>query len=100
MRAGRGAKIGPNLYGMPGRVAGSYPDFAYGDAMQTLGATGFKWNEADFTRYVAGPTEFLPGKLSDPAARGKMGFKLAKEQDAHDVWAYITSLSPAPAASN
>ena len=31
-------------------------------------------------------------------ARGKMMFKLGKEADAQNVWAYIASLSPAPAA--
>jgi cytochrome c len=95
--AGKGAKTGPNLYGMPGRVAGTYPEFKYGDDMVALGATGFKWNEADFVTYVADPSKFLAGKLSDKSARGKMMFKLADAKAAGDVWAYISSLSPAPA---
>lgn len=94
---GRGAKVGPNLYGLPGRVAGSYEGFSYGASMKALGETGFVWNEADLVAYVSDPTGFLKDKLGDPSARGKMMFKLAKEQDAHDVWAYIVSLSPAVA---
>lgn len=93
--AGKGAKIGPNLYGMPGRVAGSYEGFEYGEAMKALGATGFTWNEADFVTYVADPSKFLQAKLNDKGARGKMMFKLANETDAQNVWAYIVSLSPA-----
>jgi cytochrome c len=95
--AGKGAKTGPNLYGMPGRLAGTYPGFKYGDAMIALGATGFKWNEADLVTYVADPSKFLEAKLGDSKARGKMMFKLAKADDAANVWAYIASLSPAPA---
>lgn len=98
--AGKGSKTGPNLYGMPGRVAGTYPDFKYGESMVALGATGFKWNEADFVAYVADPTKFLQEKLGDKKAKGKMMFKLPKEEDAKNVYAFIASLSPAPAASN
>lgn len=95
--AGKGAKTGPNLYGMPGRVAGTYPEFKYGEAIVALGATGFKWNEADFVAYVADPSKFLEDKLGDKKARGKMMFKLPKEEDAKNVYAFIASLSPAPA---
>ena len=95
---GRGAKVGPNLYGLPGRLAGTFEGFTYGASMKTLGESGFAWNEADLVAYVSDPTGFLKDKLADTSARGKMMFKLAKEQDAHDVWAYIVSLSPAMAA--
>ena len=95
--AGHGGKVGPNLYGMAGRLAGTYPDFSYGDAMKALGATGFKWNLTDFLAYVKSPSEFLQAKESNPAAKGKMMFKLASDKDAQDVWAYILSLSLPPA---
>lgn len=97
--AGKGAKTGPNLYGLPGRVAGSVEGFKYGDDIVALGATGFQWSEADFVSYVADPSKFLQEKLSDSKARGKMMFKLPKADDAANVWAYIVSLSPAPAAN-
>ncbi|OYU17257.1 MAG: cytochrome C [Rhodobacteraceae bacterium PARR1] len=95
--AGKNAKTGPNLYGMPGRVAGTYPDFKYGESIVALGATGFVWNEADFVTYVADPAKFLKTKLDDKGAKSKMSFKLGKEEDAKNVWAYIVSLSPAAA---
>jgi cytochrome c len=60
---------------------------------------GFVWNEADFTAYVADPTSFLKDKLADKKAKGKMAFKLAKPEDAANVWAYIVSLSPAVPAT-
>jgi cytochrome c len=98
--AGKAGKTGPNLFGLPGRAAGTYPDFKYGESIVALGATGFAWNEADFVSYVADPAKFLKEKLDDKAAKSKMSFKLPKEEDAKNVWAFIASLSPAPAATN
>jgi len=98
--AGKAGKIGPNLYGLPGRAAGTYPDFKYGESLVKLGQMGFTWNEADFVKYVADPTKFLQEKENDKKAKGNMMFKLPKEEDAKNVWAFIASLSPAPAATN
>jgi cytochrome c len=98
--AGKGSKTGPNLFGLPGRVAGTYPEFKYGESIVALGATGFAWNEADFVTYVADPAKFLKEKTGDKAAKSKMSFKLPKEEDAKNVYAFIASLSPAPAAAS
>ena len=96
--AGKAGKTGPNLYGLPGRALGSYPDFKYGDTIVALGAGGAVWNEADFVAYVADPAKFLKDKSGDSKAKSKMSFKLPKEQDAKDVYAFIASLSPAAPA--
>ncbi|WP_137110487.1 cytochrome c family protein [Rhodobacter sp. SY28-1] len=98
--AGKGSKTGPNLFGLPGRVAGTYPEFKYGESIVALGASGFAWNEADFVAYVADPAKFLKDKTGDKAAKSKMSFKLPKEEDAKNVYAFIASLSPAPAATD
>jgi cytochrome c len=98
--AGKAGKTGPNLFGLPGRVAGTYPDFKYGESIVAVGASGFTWSEADFVAYVADPAKFLKEKTGDKAAKTKMSFKLPKEEDAKNVWAFIASLSPAPAATN
>jgi cytochrome c len=94
--AGKAGKTGPNLFGMPGRTAGTYPDFKYGEGIIAAGAAGVVWNEADFVAYVADPAKFLKDKTGDAKAKTKMTFKLPKEQEAKDVWAFIVSLSPAP----
>jgi cytochrome c len=93
--AGKNAKTGPNLYGMPGRVAGTYEGFKYGESIVALGATGFVWDEASFVEYAQDPAKFLKAKLGDDKAKSKMAFKLKKPEDAANVWAYIVSLSPA-----
>ena len=93
--AGKAGKTGPNLYGINGRPAASYPDFKYGDGIKAVGATGLVWNEADFIQYVADPGKFLKEKSGDAKAKTQMSFKLPKEQEAKDVWAFLSSLAPA-----
>ena len=97
--AGKNAKVGPNLYGLPGRVAGSVEGFKYGKSIVALGETGFVWDEATFVEYVADPAKFLKAKLDDKGAKSLMSFKLPKEADAKNVYAYIVSLSPAAEAA-
>ena len=97
--AGKNAKTGPNLYGIIGRAAGSYPDFKYGESIVALGAGGFTWTEADLVAYVADPAAFLKEKSGDSKAKSKMMFKLKDEQEAADVAAFLASFSAAPAAA-
>lgn len=89
----KGGKVGPNLYGVVGRKAGSVEDFNYSESMVAAGEAGLNWDLEHFIPYVADPTGFLRGYLEDDKARGKMIFKLNKEEDAQNVWAYIASVS-------
>ena len=98
--AGKAAKTGPNLHGLPGRVIGSAPEFKYGDSIVAVGATGAVWDEASFVDYVQDPAKFLKAKLGDDKAKTKMSFKLKKPEDAANVWAFIASLSPAAAPAD
>lgn len=98
--AGKASKTGPNLYGLPGRVIGSYPEFKYGESIVAVGAAGAVWDEASFVEYVQDPAKFLKAKLGDDKAKTKMSFKLKKPEDAANVWAFIASLSPAVAPAD
>ncbi|MEM0948294.1 MAG: c-type cytochrome [Pseudomonadota bacterium] len=93
--AGRNAKTGPNLYGLPGRIVGSVDGFRYGDSIVEVGEAGTAWDEASFVAYVQNPKAWLEEELGG-RARSKMAFRLRSEEDAADVWAYIASLSPEP----
>lgn len=90
----KGGRVGPNLYGVAGRTAGTYEGFKYSDSMVAAGEAGLAWDEEHFTPYVQDPTGFLRDYLDDSSARGKMTFKARKEQDALDVWAYLVSVGP------
>jgi cytochrome c len=63
--AGKGSKTGPNLYGVVGRVVGSYPDFKYGESIVAAGATGLVWDEAGFVDYVQDPANHWKKVLKD-----------------------------------
>ena len=95
----KGGKTGPNLYGVIGRAAGTYPEFKYGESIVALGASGFAWTEADIVEYVADPAKFLKARLGDDKAKSKMSFKLNNETDAANVAAFLATFSAAPAAA-
>lgn len=96
--AGKNAKTGPNLYGLPGRLVGSYEGFKYGESIVAVGAAGQVWDEANFVEYAQDPAKYLKAKLGDDKAKSKMAYKLKKPEDAVNLWAFIASLSPAVAA--
>lgn len=93
--AGRNAKTGPNLYGLPGRTVGSVDGFRYGDSIVAVGESGAAWDEENFVAFVQDPGSWLEEKLGGKV-RSKMSFRLRSEEDAANVWAYIASLSPEP----
>ncbi|RKF15132.1 cytochrome C [Roseovarius spongiae] len=92
--AGRNARTGPNLYGVATGPIAHEEGFRYSKSMQKLGEQGLNWNEEEFVGYVQDPTGWLREMLDDDKARGKMAFKVRKEEDAHDLYAYLYSLAP------
>lgn len=96
--AGLKAKTGPNLYGVIGRVAGSYEGFKYGAGIEELTALGYVWTEDDLAVYVQDPSAFLEEKSGDGKARSKMMFKLANKTDAANVAAFLATFATVAAA--
>jgi|TARA_B110000967_G_C18833631_1_gene535422 cytochrome c len=92
--AGRKAKTGPNLYGVTTRTLGTFPGFRYGGSIIKAGEEGTVWNEGNFVAFVKDPTGWLKVKLEDPKARSKMSFKVKKEEDAQNIFAFLQSLGP------
>ncbi len=75
-------KIGPNLYGVVGRKAGTVPGFRYSVAMRT---SGIVWQPDLLRRYAHEPAKTVPDiRMSFPG--------LPKQQDANDVVAYLMTL--------
>ena len=93
----KGGKTGPNLYGLPGRTAGGAEDFdKYKKSLVAAGEGGLTWDEASFVAYVQDPNAFLKEATGDSKARSGMAFRVRKEDDAVNLWAYIASVSPEP----
>ena len=77
-----GKKIGPSLFGVVGRPAGTLPGFNYSDAMKNSGLT---WDEATLNTYLTKPQALVP--------KTKMTFPgLPAEQDRLDVIEYLKTL--------
>jgi len=73
-------KIGPVLNGLDGRKAGTVANFDYSDANKN---SGIVWNEATFEDYIKNPASKVPDT--------KMAFPgIKNEQQAKDLWAYLT----------
>lgn len=93
----KGGKTGPNLYGIYQRVPGTAEGYKYGKDMVAAGETlPGGWDEATFVEYVADPRAWVKKALDSTGAKSKMSFKLKKEKDAMNVWAYLVSVGPAP----
>ena len=90
--AGRNARVGPNLHGAIGRVAGSYPEFDYSELLEAYGATGAEWEEENFVLFVQDPTGFLR-EATGESGRSKMAYQVRDEQEAHDLYAFLATFS-------
>ena len=80
--------LGPNLYGMFQRKAGSNENFGYTAA---LGSASFHWTPVALDYWLTNPPRFLPGN-----AMSFMGMR--NPDDRRDLIAWMLSVSEAPAA--
>lgn len=90
--AGRAAKTGPNLFGVVGRTAGMVDGFNYSDLAVAAGEAGMIFDEANFVAYVQDPTAKLRD-ASGEGGRSKMSFKVRKEEDALNLYAFLSQFS-------
>lgn len=64
--------MGPNLYGIAGRQAGSLSGYPYSDA---LAGSDVTWDAASLDAFLADPSGFIPrsemqrGRVNDPELR-------------------------------
>jgi cytochrome c len=83
---GGGTKIGPNLYGVVGRMRASMPGFDYSSAMKSKGGT---WTLDDLNHFLTSPMNFVPGTKMTFAGIPQAGRRA-------DVIAYLNTLSDNP----
>jgi cytochrome c len=72
-------KVGPELNGLDGRIAGAVPGFPYSDAHAH---SAIAWTETTFKQYIKDPQVMVPGTKKAFAG-------LKDEREAEDLWAYI-----------
>jgi cytochrome c len=76
--------IGPNLFGVVGRKAGTLDGYSYSEPMKKSGIT---WDDAALGDYLKDPKAKVPG--------GKMAFAgLRQAAQLGDVIAYLKKLAP------
>jgi len=75
-------RLGPNLYGIVGRRAGTAPGFKYTNAFRTVAT--FEWNEGLLGPWIALPAVMVPGTA--------MGvFPGVSDRDKDDIVAYLAA---------
>ena len=79
--------VGPNLYGVFGRKAGSLPGFTYSDGVKAL---GFAWDADKIAQWISNPRAMVPGTKMTYAG-------MENPRDRSDVVAYLKVLTTHPA---
>ncbi|HEY3639248.1 MAG TPA: cytochrome c family protein [Rhizomicrobium sp.] len=79
---GAANRMGPNLFGVVGRKAGTYPGFAYSPAMKKA---GFVWTVDKLDTYLADPQKLVPGNNMPLAGITDAGQRA-------DIAAYLATL--------
>jgi cytochrome c len=75
-------RLGPNLFGIVGRRAGTAPGFKYTNAFRTVAT--FEWNEGLLGPWIALPAVMVPGTA--------MGvFPGVSDRDKDDIVAYLAA---------
>jgi len=86
LKQGGKVKLGPNLFGILGKKAGSIEGYKYSKA---LSKSGIIWDEATFKDFIAKPRKVIKGT--------KMGFGgIKKATDRADLLAYFKTLQGQP----
>ena len=86
-------RVGPNLWGILGRQAGSVEGFKFSGDMTAAGEAGLVWSEetlASYLRKQDGTKVFVGTFIDKKKAKTKMAFPgLKKEDDVANIVAYI-----------
>lgn len=79
-------RLGPSLYGVVGRKAGTEPGYAYTQSMKDSGVT---WDEATLDKWIADPGAVVPGNGMSPPYSG-----VADPEVRQRIIAFLKSISP------
>jgi cytochrome c len=75
-------RLGPNLFGIVGRRAGTVPGFKYTNAFRTTAT--FEWNDGLLGPWISLPAVMVPGTAMAP-------FPGVADRDKDDIIAYLAA---------
>ena len=84
-------RLGPTLYGVVGRKAGTQEGYGYTDSLKSSGVT---WDEATLDKWIADPDAAIPGNGMSPPYSGLADADIRKK-----IVAYLKTISPAEAGA-
>jgi cytochrome c len=79
-------RLGPNLYKIIGRKAGSLPDYSYSSAMKDA---GFVWDQDKLARFIINPDEVVSGNRMKP-------YTSLSSEEAGKIMTYLQSMAGQP----
>jgi cytochrome c len=85
-------RLGPTLYGVVGRKAGTAPGFAFTDSLKSSGVT---WDEATLDKWIADPDAVIPGNGMSPPYSGLTDAAIRKK-----IIAFLKKISPQEAGGS
>ena len=85
-------RIGPSLYGIVGRQAGTVEGYKYSPSYVEAGKKGLKWDPDVLIAYLEDPSKYLANFLNQKRAKSKMQMKFKQLQLREDIVAYLQSL--------
>ena len=87
-------KVGPSLFKLFGRQAGTVEGFKYSKDMAEAGTKGLTWTPENLVEYLEDPKKYLAAFLKKDRARSKMLNKFKKLKTRQNIVAYLSSLQP------
>ena len=79
-------RLGPSLYGVVGRKAGTLPGYAYSESLKDSGVT---WDEPTLDKWIANPNAVISGNQMSPPYGGVADAAIRKK-----IIAYLKTISP------
>ena len=84
-------RLGPSLYGVVGRKAGTVPGYAYSQSVKDSGVT---WDEALLDKWITNPQAVIPGNQMSPPFPGVADPKIRAR-----IIAFLRTISPGSGAA-
>lgn len=85
-------KVGPSLYNIVGRTAGSVEGYKYSPVFAEAAEKGLAWEPEQLVAYLEDPKKYLAAFVGKDKVKTKMANKFKKLELRQDIVAYLQSL--------